>query len=217
MQHRGLERVVRVERRQQSRKTLRQHALAGARRADEEQAVRACSRDLERALCAGLATHVGQVRRCDRELGQPGAGRELERRAAIECVPHLRERRRAGHAGARRDARLFGIGERHDELPACARGMGRCREQAAHGPQFPGQRQFAVELRALEPGGLQLARGGEDSKRDREVVATAFLGQVRRREVDRQPAGRKLELALGKRRAHAIPALSHRGFRETDD
>ena len=78
MQHRAFERLGVVERRQQSRQALRQHALAGAGRPDEQQAVPSRRRDLERALRRGLAAHVGEVRARWRDGRQFGAGRERD-------------------------------------------------------------------------------------------------------------------------------------------
>ena len=50
-----------VERRQEGREASREHRLAGARRADEEQVVAAGGRDLERALRVLLAADLGEV------------------------------------------------------------------------------------------------------------------------------------------------------------
>ena len=56
-----VQRLVAFERRQQSRQPLRQHALAGARRPDEQQAVCARRGDQQCALGRGLAAHVGEI------------------------------------------------------------------------------------------------------------------------------------------------------------
>ena len=82
MQHRALERRVVIEGRQESWQALRQHALARARRPDEQEAVPARGRDLERAPRGGLAAHIGKVGRRGAAVGQLAAAFEGERRAA---------------------------------------------------------------------------------------------------------------------------------------
>ena len=112
MQHRAFERLGVVERRQQSRQALREHALARARRSDQEQAVPARGRDLERALRAGLAAHVGQVRTRSPAGRQFASAREFEARAALESMADGGQRGRARDSRAPRDARFVGIRER---------------------------------------------------------------------------------------------------------
>ncbi len=64
-----------VHRRQQSGQALRQHRLAGAGRADQQQAVPSGRGDLQCTLRAGLSFHVAQVGRNGRgALRQPLGG-----------------------------------------------------------------------------------------------------------------------------------------------
>jgi len=77
--------------------------------------------------------------------------------------------------------------------------------------------ELAEELAAREPRARDLPRGREHAERDREVVASAVLRQVRGRERDRHAAARILELRVEDRRAHALARLAHRGLRQADD
>ena len=79
--------------------------------------------------------------------------------------------------------------------------------------------QLADELEALQVCREDLLGvRGEDTERDREVIAAAVLGQVGRRQVDRQAPGRgKAKAGIGDGPVHAIAALAHRGFGQTDD
>jgi hypothetical protein len=58
----GLQGLVLPHGGQDSGKAVREHRLAGARRAGEQQRMLARGRDLERAARVGLAQHVAQVR-----------------------------------------------------------------------------------------------------------------------------------------------------------
>src|SRR5690606_32189897 len=47
--------------------------------------------------------------------------------------------------------------------------------------------------------------------------ATAFLGKIRRREIDGDPAGREFEVAVDQSTAHPVLAFLHCRFRQADD
>ena len=76
----------RRHRRQQAGKPLRQHRLAGARRADHQQAVAAGGGDLERALGGGLAL----ARRAGRAAPAPATRRARHAPRAAAARPHRR-------------------------------------------------------------------------------------------------------------------------------
>jgi hypothetical protein len=59
--------------------------------------------------------------------------------------------------------------------------------------------------------------GHEDARGDREVEPAAFLGQVRRSQVDGHAAGREFEAAVGQSRTHAVLALLDGRFEQADD
>ena len=57
----------------------------------------------------------------------------------------------------------------------------------------------------------------KQAERDRQIVMRALLGQVGRRQVDRDPLGRQREADRGKRRMHPLAALRHRLVGKADD
>ena len=61
LDHRDLKQFLRLKRRQDAWKTLGQHRLSRAGRADHEHVMPACSRDLQSSLGALLAAHVLEV------------------------------------------------------------------------------------------------------------------------------------------------------------
>ena len=70
----------------------------------------------------------------------------------------------------------------------------------------------------VEPGGVDLAGGGEDAERDRQVEAARLLRQVGRREADRDAlVVRELEAARLQRRADALARLLDLGVGEADE
>ena len=130
-------RVV-VEQRQEPGQALRQHALARARRPDEQQAVPAGGCNFQRAPRGGLAADVGEVGRRAGTAGQFAAGFEREPGAAQERIADRGQRRRGRDTCAARDACLLGVYSRHDEPPSIADRMHRSRKYAAHGTQLAG-------------------------------------------------------------------------------
>ena len=83
-------------------------------------------------------------------------------------------------------------------------------QRAAHRPQFARQRQLAGELIAGQPAGIDLSAGGQDAQRDGQVEAARVLGQVGRREVDRDAlVVRELQPAVLQRRAHPLARFLH--------
>jgi hypothetical protein len=59
--HRDLERLGRLQRRQNARKTCREQRLSGSRRAAHQQIVPASGRDLERPFGDFLPLHLGEI------------------------------------------------------------------------------------------------------------------------------------------------------------
>src|SRR5690606_23730040 len=90
-------------------------------------------------------------------------------------------------------------------------------ERAPDAAQLPGQRKLAGELLALERLRRELAARGEDAERDGQVEARRVLRQLRRREVDRHAARRKLEAGMVERRPDAIARLAHLRVGQADD
>ena len=65
--------------------------------------------------------------------------------------------------------------------------------------------------------GPHLLRAEQDPERDREVERRTRLAQLRRREVDRDPARRVVVAGVAQRAADALPRLGQRGVRQPDD
>ena len=139
------------KRRQQTGQALRQHRLAGSRRADHQQAVRAGGRDLERALGRRLAAHVGEVG-VARGVASAASGAPAASGASgawpVRC-PHTASSVAAGWTTASRmQRRLAGAGRGQDERAAVAARGQRHRQRAADRAQRAGQRELAGELAA---------------------------------------------------------------------
>lgn len=171
-----LQGLVLVERRQQAGQAAGQEGLAGARRAAEQQVVRAGGGHQQGALGGGLALDLGQVwlreGRAEQAAGLVGQQRGLagEVSGDLQQVVHGEHRQPAGQAG------LFGIFLRYHQNAPCVARRQRGRQYASHWPDRPGQGQFAKALQAVEGGAGQLAAGGEDAECDGQVEATAVLG-----------------------------------------
>jgi hypothetical protein len=58
---------------------------------------------------------------------------------------------------------------------------------------------------------------GHQSKRDRQIVVTALLGQVGRCKIDGDPAGRQSEPGGDQRRAHPFARFGDRLVRQADN
>src|SRR6185295_2597945 len=128
----------------------------------------------------------------------------------------------AGGAAGRRGSdqpRFTQVCRRHDDVARLARRVRGGQQHAANGPEFSREAEFAVELAAVQQAfGERHLRGGEqDAERDRQVIAAAFLGQVRWRKIDRDASGRIFEARVLQRSAHAVLALFHRGGRQAND
>ncbi len=226
LDRRRLERFLVGERRQQADQALRKHRLAGAWRTDHEQAQLTGSRDLEGALGSGLAAHVAQIGHGRRGCGDHGPGHVQAARvggvAGQERAHDVGEMAGAAHFEAADECRFVGArlwqdkgardfvrhppeGERH-------------RERALHGSQLACQRELAGELEALEPREVELAGGGQDAERDRQVEAPRLLRQVGRREADGDAlVVRELEAAGLQRRAHPFARFLDLGVGQADE
>ena len=223
---RRLERLVVRQRRQQAGEAARQHRLAGARRADHQQAQLPGGGDLERALGGGS----GRARRRDRAA-------PASRAAAADAARAARSRRRRRRAGARARRRA-GDRRRAPTRPptsadssalACGstsvRGVAagvRCSASAiasapCTGRSWPPSESSPANSNASSRARVDLAGGGEDAERDRQVEAARFLRQVGRREADGDAlVVRELEAARLQRRADALARFLDLGVGQAD-
>ena len=214
--HRSLEQLAGRERRQQARQPARQHRLARARRSDEQQVVAAGRGDLERAFGALLTLDVAQVRPRLGVQHRPRLGRAQHLDAA-EVVDQGDQRARRQHRRLPAPGRLRAIGLGADQAePEPVRGHRRGQHAADRGDPAI-QRQLADGGPAGERVRRDHAHGRQDAQRNRQVVVAAFLGQVRRRQVDDDAPRRHRQPEAREGRADALAALAHRLVAEADD
>jgi hypothetical protein len=207
---RDLERLVEAERRQDAGQAPRQHGLAGARRADEQQVMAAGRGDLERAPGRGLAADVGEVEPVvsGRRGGRGGARPRL---GGLLQAGHRVGERADGHDVQRiDDRRLAGVrlGQQHGGHALAAQPDGH-REHAARRQDLAVERQLADHRDPRPPGPRRHARRGEDAERDRQVERRAGLAHVGRRQVDRDAMAGELEAGVADRGADPVAALAH--------
>jgi hypothetical protein len=175
---RRLQRFLVGHGRQQADEAGGQHGLAGARRPDQQDAVIAGRRHLQRPLDHQLALDVGKVqvvrlrqqlhRLMPRQHGVGGLGAEV--------AAHLQQRLRRVDGGIGHQRRFVGVGHRQDEgqPAAVAPGRQRHRQRAAYRPQFARQRQLSGEFILVQAGGRNLLGRGQDAERDRQIEASSY-------------------------------------------
>ncbi|MCY1178353.1 hypothetical protein D9M73_187000 [compost metagenome] len=134
----------------------------------------------------------------------------------IEMRDCLQQMIHRNHFQARRQARLLGIGPRHHQRsPGLARRQCR-RQHSAYGPDRTRQRQLPQALHIIERQRRHLHTGRENPQGNRQIEAPAILGQIRRRQIQRDSPRRKLQPRIDDRAAHPILAFLHRRLGQTD-
>jgi hypothetical protein len=175
LQCRAGQRLVLGHRRQQAGQAQRQHRLAGARRADEQQAVCAGRGNLQRTLGGGLPLHVAQVRRSRRGRRRQCLGLRQRRRlfARLQRLHYLQQAvGRADVQPAHMGRGLRAFGRQHQAAgPAFTPQRHGQRQRAAHRPQLAGQRQLAGKLELGQALRIDMAVGRQDAQRDGQVEA----------------------------------------------
>ena len=129
----------------------------------------------------------------------------------LEQRLHGQDARPVGQCGLRR------VAGRQDKSPSRGAGLQRHGERAAHLAHLAGKRKLARKLVPCERLGRQLPARREHPERDGQVEAARILGQIRRRQIDGDSAGRKLEPGVIQRRTHAVLGLAYLGVRQADD
>ena len=184
------------EARQDSRQTARQHRLPRSGWAAEQQVVPTRRGKLQRPPRPLLAFHIREIRPFGLQV-RP-VQRELLHRRRDPVAPEIVDRLHQVVQRYRLDPRQRCLRRavRSAEEPRqsrLARALGR-RKNAADRPEPPVQSELADRRVPHERIGRNLPRGGEHRQRNREVEARPFLAELRRRQVDRDPAQRPLEL-----------------------
>ena len=210
-------------RRQQPRKTLGQHRFSRARWPCHQYAVAARSGNLQRALGAGLALHVGHVG-AGGAGGQGGggqAGPAVVGHIGIAACHAARGQKRAHHVQQVARAHYLGGGHQRGFFGAAGgqHQLGvdllrlQCQaggQRAAHGAQLARQRQLARKLVARQAAGIHLAAGGEDAQGNRQVKPARVLGQIGRGQIDGDAfVVGEFQPRVLQRRAHALAGLLH--------
>ena len=190
--------------------TAREHGLAGAGRAVQQNVVPAAHCHFQSALRHRLTldeSEVGAVLLFRRERLVAAHGKRRKGRQPAQMVDRLRERFRRICAHAADERSFLGVRRGHDKFGKSLRLCGDEQWQnARHGAQLPSQRQFA-EQNSTAAVGSELARRLEDADGDREVEIRALLFEIGGREIDGDFVGRELSAAVFERGTHPLAAL----------
>jgi len=93
----------------------------------------------------------------------------------------------------------------------------RGRQHARHGGDRAIESEFAEHGKAVERIRWDRADRGHQAERDRQIIMAAFLRQIGRREIDRDPPRRQRQPRGDQRRAHPLARLGHRLVGKTHD
>ena len=191
----------------------RKHGFPRARRAAHQQTVPSGCSNFERTLGLTLSFYLGEIgigvhviaggRTCAKSR-QPGVAGQMR-----NDIQQARRRINKGIADQRRFARVQG---RQNKCTAAFSSAPSHGKRAADGSQFTGQRQFASKLILLECICGNLPRRGKNSKRNRKIKSSAFLGQLCWGEINGDPSRWKIKAAIGERRAHPLPRFLYLGL-----
>jgi len=211
--------------------------LAGARWTDEQQAMAAGDRDLERSSRLQLTADLGQIRRRIGRRRDAGLGtwpcmiwtvgfgsldarRRVTDRAASatsDGVRRVPECRHAHDLDARDELGLGDRIDRNDEPgdPPSTERRGHWQDPG-HGRDLATQRELADEGDPAR-GRDHLLRAEQDPHSDRQVERGTRLAQVGRRQVDGDPPRRMAESGVANRAADSLASLLERRVGQPDD
>jgi hypothetical protein len=133
LDHAELKRLCRFEWRQYPWKARRQHRFARARRADHQEIVPPCGRDLERALGAFLPLDISKIE--PRRARRHEAGlRRWQKLSPLEMVDDGQQARRGNDLDLARPGRLAATSLGANYPIASCRGE-RCQQHSGHARQ----------------------------------------------------------------------------------
>ena len=214
----GFQRLILGQRWHDAGQPAGQHSFSGAGWANHQQVVAASGGDFQRPFGVWLTAHIAQipfqhcfwwsVRLSSRWL-QGAAGRQL--------LAHFQQVPRPQHFRSIGQSRFSSVVFRGQQGASGVTAGQRRRQYPAHPAQFTTERQFTKEFILIQPGAVDLPGGGQDAQRNRQIETSAFLGQIRRGQVDGDATDREFKLAVEDCAAHAILAFLHRRFRQPDD
>jgi hypothetical protein len=182
-----------------------------------EQIVAAGGGDFERAFGALLAFDVGKVERQAIHFEDFRLWPRQHLRA-FEMIGELDERRGGDDLdfGAR-PGRFRSAGGRAHQALAARIGADRGRQHAGHRRDRAIEPEFAQHREA----GQRIVRNGADRRHqaecDRQIVVTAFLGQIGGRQIDGDAARRQRKPGRDQSRAHPLARFGHRLVGKADD
>ena len=169
----------------------------------------------------GLCTsrRSGPLRRGRRVAAGRAIGSGAARRPASARAP-----RRAGGRAARTSSprasaasRALAAGSTSARCGACARNASASASAPRTGRSSPASDSSPANSWRARRCSVELPVGGQDAERDRQVEAAGLLGQVGRRQVDRDAlVVREREAAVGQRGAHTLARLLDLGVGQTD-
>jgi hypothetical protein len=202
------------QRRQDRGQPCREHRLAGPGRTDHQEVVAAGGGDLQCTLGAFLALDVDQVEQGAFRLAHLGL-RSRQHLGALEMVGELDQRAGGDNLHLRaRPCRLRPAAGRADPALAAGIGADRRRQHAGHCRNRAVEAKLAQDRVAAERIMGDRSDCGHQPERDRQVVMAAFLGEVRRGEVDRNPPRRQREARCHQRGAYPFAGLRYRLVRQ---
>ena len=193
--------------------------LPGARRPDDEQAVPAGRRDLQRIAKVRLTAEIGEVRAGRSRAVQAQLDWLRSRGLLVGPEPlELLEPLERDHPQTLDQRSLGPVGHRHHDRSDAelSRLLGH-RERARHPPNRPVERQLPREHHPVELLGAKLLGRGKEPGGDRQVEAGAGLGQIRWSEVRRDPMLGIVEAGVLDRRAHALARLPDGGIGQANE
>jgi len=214
--HRDLERFLPRHVGQNGGQALGEHALAGARRPDEQDVVPACGRDLERAPGILLSLHVAEIWQRQFLRFRLPFGRGSKGRLPAEMRGQLLN---AAHAVDRQPVRQRGLGgifRRNIQLPDAKFPRGhRHGQHAAHRPELSLEADLAQE-RALPLRLTHRPGGNKNTQQNWQIIERTGLFLPSRRQIDRDPAHGELESAVFGGRPDALARLLDSRVRQAD-
>ena len=220
MNRRALERLVERERRQDARQPPRQHRLAGAGRAAEQQVVSAGRGDLERPAGEELAADVREITVTDpgaRRRARGDSRRDPGCRRIVQRVDGIGKCAHQAQVQAGNDGRFGRVLGRHQQaLQPEPPGRDGDRQHAPDAIDPAIERQLADDERVVDRRPCQGARGHEQAERDRQVERRPGLADVGGRQVHGDAMLREVEAAIADGGPDAVAALAHGGVGQSD-
>jgi hypothetical protein len=113
-------------------------------------------------------------------------------------------------------SRAESAGQSRRSAPKPARSLGN-RQHAAHAAQASVERELADRGRPCERAPWELLGRGKDRERDRQVEAGALLPQLGRREIDRDPPRREVQLRRSDPRPDTLTGFLASAVGQPDD